>query len=45
MNELILSQNPAVKRLKDTMNELQSLCKQVTENYRPMLNGERSSAI
>lgn len=41
MNELILSQNPAVKRLKDTMNELQSLCKQVTENYRPMLNGER----
>ena len=41
MNELILSQNPAVKRLKDTMNELQSLCKQVTENYRPMLKGER----
>lgn len=41
MNELILSQNPAVKRLKDTMNELQSLCRQVTENYRPMLNGER----
>lgn len=41
MNELILSQNPAVKRLKGTMNELQSLCRQVTENYRPMLNGER----
>lgn len=41
MNELILSQNPAVKRLKDTMNELQSLCRLVTENYRPMLNGER----
>ena len=41
MNELILSQNPAVKRMRDTMNELQNLCKQVTENYRPMLNGER----
>ena len=41
MNELILSQNPAVKRLKDTMNELQSLCRQVTDSYRPMLNGER----
>ena len=41
MNELILSQNPAVKRLKDTMNELRNLCQQVTDNYRPMLNGER----
>ena len=41
MNELILPQNPSVKRMRDTMNELRNLCKQVTENYRPMLNGER----
>ena len=41
MNELILSQNPAIKRMRDTMVELHNLCKQVTESYRPMLNGER----
>ena len=33
MNELILSQNPAVKRMRDTMNELQNLCKQVIQGF------------
>lgn len=41
MNEVIMPHNPSLKRMRDTMCELRNLCKQVTENYRPMLNGER----
>ena len=33
--------NAGMKRMRDSMRELLSLCRNVTEDYRPMLDGER----
>lgn len=41
MSEIVMPHNSGLKRMRDTMCELRDLCRQVTENYRPMLNGER----
>jgi excisionase family DNA binding protein len=41
MNELIMPHNVGVKRVKEDMKELLALYKNVTGNYRPLLNGER----
>ena len=41
MEELIMPHNAGMKRMRDSMRELLSLCRNVTEDYRPMLDGER----
>ena len=41
MNELIMSLNVGVKNALENMQELLKLYKDVTENYRPLLDGER----
>ena len=41
MNELIMQHNPGVKRVLESMKEVLTLYKNVTGNYRPMLDGER----
>ena len=41
MEELIMPHNASAKKVKNSLNELMTLCRNVTENYRPMLNGER----
>ena len=41
MNELIMPHNPGVKRVLESMKEVLTLYKNVTGNYRPMLDGER----
>ena len=41
MEELIMPHNAGVERMKNSLNELMTLCRNVTEGYRPMLNGER----
>lgn len=41
MNELIMSHNVGVKNALENMQELLKLYKDVTENYRPLLDGER----
>ena len=33
--------NAGMKKMRDSMGELLSLCRKGTEGYRPMLNGER----
>ena len=41
MNELIMPHNVGVKNVMESMKELLALYKNVTGNYRPMLDGER----
>ena len=41
MNELIMSHNAGVKRVLEGMKEVLALYKNVTGNYRPLLDGER----
>ena len=41
MNELIMPHNAGVKRVLESMREVLALYKNVTGNYRPMLDGER----
>ena len=41
MNELIMPHNVGVKKVKEDMKELLALYKNVTGNYRPLLDGER----
>ena len=41
MNELIMPHNTGVKRVLENMKEVLALYKNVTGNYRPMLDGER----
>ena len=41
MNELIMSHNAGVKRVLESMKEVLALYKNVTGNYRPLLDGER----
>ena len=41
MNELIMPHNAGVKRVVESMKEVLALYKNVTGNYRPMLDGER----
>ena len=41
MNELIMPHNDGVKKVKEDMKELLALYKNVTGNYRPLLDGER----
>ena len=41
MNELIMPHNAGVKRVLENMKELLALYKNVTGNYRPLLDGER----
>ena len=41
MNELIMPHNAGVKRVLDSMKEVLTLYKNVTGNYRPLLDGER----
>ena len=41
MNELIMPHNAGVKRVLDSMKEIVALYKNVTGNYRPLLDGER----
>ena len=41
MNELIMPHNVGVKNVLESMKELLALYKNVTGNYRPMLDGER----
>ena len=41
MNELIMSHNASVKRVLESMKEVLALYKNVTGNYRPLLDGER----
>ena len=41
MNELIMPHNAGVKRVLESMKEVLALYKNVTGNYRPMLDGER----
>ena len=41
MNELIMPHNAGVKRVLDSMKEVLALYKNVTGNYRPLLDGER----
>lgn len=42
MNELIMPHNVGVKNVLESMKELLALYKNVTGNYRPMLDGERN---
>ena len=41
MNELIMPHNAGVKRVLEGMKEVLALYKNVTGNYRPLLDGER----
>ena len=41
MNELIMPHNVGVKRVLESMKEVLALYKNVTGNYRPLLDGER----
>ena len=41
MNELIMPHNAGVKRVLESMKEVLALYKNVTCNYRPLLDGER----
>ena len=41
MNELIMPHNAGVKRVLESMKEVLTLYKNVTGNYRPLLDGER----
>ena len=41
MNELIMPHNAGVKRVLGSMKEILALYKNVTGNYRPLLDGER----
>ena len=41
MNELIMPHNAGVKRVLESMKEVLALYKDVTGNYRPLLDGER----
>ena len=41
MNDLIMPHNAGVKRVQESMKEVLTLYKNVTGNYRPMLDGER----
>ena len=41
MNELIMPHNAGVKRVLESMKEILTLYKNVTGNYRPLLDGER----
>ena len=41
MNELIMPHNAGVKRVLESMKELLALYKNVTDSYRPLLDGER----
>ena len=41
MNELIMPYNAGVKRVLESMKEVLALYKNVTGNYRPLLDGER----
>ena len=41
MNELIMPHDAGVKRLLESMKEVLALYRNVTGNYRPMLDGER----
>ena len=41
MNELIMPHNAGVKRVFENMKEVLALYKNVTGNYRPLLDGER----
>ena len=41
MNELIMPHNTGVKRVLESMKEVLALYKNVTGNYRPLLDGER----
>ena len=41
MNELIMPHNAGVKRVLESMKEVLALYKNVTGNYRPLLDGER----
>ena len=41
MNELIMPHNTGVKRVLENMKEVLALYKNVTGNYRPILDGER----
>ena len=41
MNELIMPHNAGVKRVMESMKEVLALYKNVTSNYRPLLDGER----
>ena len=41
MNELIMPHNAGVKRVLENMKEVLALYKNVTGNYRPLLDGER----
>ncbi len=40
MNELIMPHNAGVKRVLESMKEVLALYKNVTGNYRPLLDGE-----
>ncbi len=39
MNELIMPNNAGVKRVQESMKEVLALYKNVTSNYRPLLDG------
>ncbi|MBQ8462552.1 MAG: helix-turn-helix domain-containing protein [Prevotella sp.] len=41
MNELIMPHNAGVKRVIESMKEVQALYRSVIGNYRPLLDGER----
>ena len=41
MNELIMPHNAGVRRVLESMKEILALYKNVTGNYRPLLDGER----
>ena len=41
MNELIMPHNAGVKRVLESMKEVLAVYKNVTGNYRPLLDGER----
>ena len=41
MNELIMPHNAGVKRVLENLKEVLALYKNVTGNYRPLLDGER----
>ena len=41
MNELIMPHDAGVKRVLESMKEVLALYKNVTGNYRPLLDGER----
>ena len=41
MNELIMPHNAGVKRVLESMKEVLALYRNVTGNYRPLLDGER----